>query len=50
MKKLLLLILILAVLAFALGYLMRSQRQPWAAFPESIIVDTPEEQQRRNTP
>jgi hypothetical protein len=49
MKKLTLLIIILAVLAFAVGYLMRSERQPWAAFPEQIIVDSPEERQRINT-
>jgi hypothetical protein len=50
MKKLLLLTVILAVTAFAVGYLMRSQGQPWAAFPDKTIVDSPEDRQRINTP
>lgn len=42
------LLLLLAAIFFALGWW--NKKREWSAYPQSIIVDTPEDFQRRNTP
>lgn len=49
MKKALIIGALLALIALALGY-WQKRRETWDAYPEKIIVDTPEEFQRKNTP
>lgn len=49
MKKAIIIGALLALIAFALGY-WHKKREAWDAYPEKIIVDTPEEFQRKNTP
>jgi len=49
MKKALIIAALLVAIAFALGY-WQKRREHWDAYPQKIIVDTPEEFQRKNTP
>jgi hypothetical protein len=50
MKKALIIGGILVALALALGYWNKKREPVWNAYPDKIIVDTPEEFQRKNTP
>lgn len=50
MKKLILIIAAIILIAFAIGVWQKMHEEPWVPYPSNIIVDTPEEFQRKNTP